>query len=119
MHITHYPIDSNGPKHADEGVKNNIDVIVAKAENIEDRKQFDEKISLEIVPVGIIGPKKLYYASLIWIAKKIYQVFVRIFVQQLSFLNAVIMKAPCINHLCMVTVINAHPAIKDPGHYFQ
>jgi hypothetical protein len=80
MHITHYPIDSYGPKHADERVKDNIDIIIPEAENIKDRQQFDENISLEIIPVGIIGPKELCYASLIRITKKIHQVFMGIFV---------------------------------------
>ena len=51
VNIIHNPVNGNRAKHADKGVKNNVGIIVTKAENIEDRKYFDKRIALQVIPI--------------------------------------------------------------------
>ena len=71
INIIHDPVNGNGAKHADERIKNNIGIIITKTENIEDGKDFNKRITLEIIPIRIIAvPKNLNTSIGIWIAEK-------------------------------------------------
>jgi hypothetical protein len=51
INVTHDPVNGNWAKHSDEGIKNNIGVVITKTENIEDGKYFDKGITLKIIPI--------------------------------------------------------------------
>ena len=81
VNVIHYPVNGNWAKHTDEGIKNNIGIIITKTENIEDGKYFNKEITLEVIPIRIFGAEKFEYSTGIWIAKKVHQVFRRILKQ--------------------------------------
>ena len=51
INITHDPVNGNWTKHTNEGIKNNIGIVITKTENIEEGKYFDKGIALEIIPI--------------------------------------------------------------------
>ena len=79
--VTHDPVNGNWTKHTDEGIKNNIRVVITKTENIEDRKYFNKRITLEIIPIGFFGSEKFEYPTVIWVVKKVDHVLRRILKQ--------------------------------------
>ena len=79
VNVVHNPVDGNGAKHTDEGIKNNIGIIVTKTENIEDRKYFNKRIALQVIPIRIFRSEKFEYPTGIRIVKKIDHVFRRVF----------------------------------------
>jgi hypothetical protein len=81
INVIHDPVNGNWAKHTDERIKNNIGIVITKTENIEDGKDFNKGITLEIIPIGIFSSEKFEYSTGIWIAKKVDQVFRRILKQ--------------------------------------
>ena len=51
INIIHNPVNGNWAKHTDEGIKNNIGIIVTETENIEDRKYFNKRVALQVIPI--------------------------------------------------------------------
>ena len=47
------PVQNNMPEENDEIKKQAVDIIIAPAENIKHRNQFDHNISFQVVPVRI------------------------------------------------------------------
>jgi hypothetical protein len=119
INVIHYPVNANGTKHADERIKNNIGIIITKTENVEDRKYFNKRIALQIIPIRILGPEKFEYATGIRVVKQVDHIFRRILKQQFIFLDTAVVVTPCIHHLGMIAIINSNPTIKDPRHHFQ
>ena len=81
INIIHDPVNGDRAKHGDEGIKNNIGIIVPEAENIEDRKYFNERIPFQIIPIRIFRSEKFEYTAGIGIMKKVDHVFRRILKQ--------------------------------------
>ena len=61
----------------DEIKKQTVDIIIATTENIKDRNQFDDDISRQVIPIGIIGTKHSVISSRIIRRKNIAEVFAR------------------------------------------
>ena len=51
INVIHDPVNGNWAKHTDEGIKNNIGIVITKTENIEDGKYFNKEITLEVIPI--------------------------------------------------------------------
>ena len=51
INVIHDPVNGNWAKHTDEGIKNNIGIVITKTENIENGKYFNKGIALEIIPI--------------------------------------------------------------------
>jgi hypothetical protein len=81
INVIHDPVNGDRAKQADEGIKNNIGIIITKTENIKDRKYFDKRIALEIIPIRIFSSEKFEYPIGIWITKKVDHVLRRILKQ--------------------------------------
>jgi hypothetical protein len=75
IYVSHDPVYSDRSKHTDEGIKDHIGVIITKTENIEDGKDLNKRIALEIIPIGVFGSKKFEYPTGVWIVKKVTHVF--------------------------------------------
>ena len=43
INVIHDPVNGNWPKHTDEGIKNNIGIVITKTENIEDGKYLNKR----------------------------------------------------------------------------
>ena len=81
VNVIHYPVNGNWAKHTDEGIKNNIGIIITKTENVENGKYFNKGITLEIIPIRRLGSEKFKNSIGIWIAKKVDHVLRRILKQ--------------------------------------
>ena len=57
------PVQNNMAEKNNEIEEQTVDIIIAAAENIKDRNQFDDNISLKVVPVRI---KRTEYVSKSW-----------------------------------------------------
>ena len=63
------------PKENDEIKKKAVDIIIAPAKNIEQRNQFDNDISFQVVPVRIARAKHARISALVIRSKNIDKVF--------------------------------------------
>jgi hypothetical protein len=74
-YIAKHTIYSHRPDNGDKRIKDHIDIIISKTENIYQRKKFDEHITLQVVPPGIIRGKKTSILTFISTVKNIGEVF--------------------------------------------
>lgn len=63
------------PKENDEIKKQAVDIIIAPAENIEYRNQFDNNIPFQVVPVRIARTEHTTITTLVMGSKNIDEVF--------------------------------------------
>ena len=109
----HYPVNSNGPKKSNEGVKDHINVIVAKAEAIKNRNEFDICIPFKIIPVWISAGKKICEWVNAYTGKNSGEIRLRVSKQQLCLHETVKVMRPCIIHPCHTSLVYTQPAIND------
>ena len=76
--ILHDPVNGNGAKQGQERIKNEIDIIMAKAKQVEQGHDLNKEIRLEVVPPGVVADKKIGVAAFVTIAKQAEKKFSRI-----------------------------------------
>jgi len=119
INVIHDSVNGNWTKHTDEWIEYYIGIIITKTENVENGKNFNKGITLEIIPVRLIRWEKFEYSVGVWIPKKVDHVLRGMLKQQFIFLDAAVMITPGIDHLGMVAIVHSNPAVKDPCHHFQ
>ena len=90
-----------------------------EAKYVEDRKDFNKKIAFKIIPIWILGVEEFWHTALVRISKQIDKIFMGILKKQVVFLYTAVVKTPGIDHLCVVTVVDPNPPVKNASHYFQ
>ena len=118
-YIAEHTINGNWSYESNKRVKNHIDIIIAKAENIYQWKKLDEHITLQIIPPRIFRRKKTSILTFISTMKYVEKVFWWTVEKQFVFFHAQIMIAPGIIHISILAIIITHPAIKNTSQYFQ
>ena len=86
-HIAENTINGHWPGECDEWVKNNIDIIISKTENIYQWKKLDEHVTFQIIPPGVMRGKETTVFILIAAMKDIEKEFRWIIEKQLVFLH--------------------------------
>jgi hypothetical protein len=77
-YIVEHTVYGNRPQESNKGIKNHIDVIIAKAEDIKDRKYFDKQVALQIIPPRIGRIEKATVFVFISTPEKIGEITIRI-----------------------------------------
>lgn len=57
-YVAEHTINRDWSSEGDKGIEDNIHIVISKTENIYQWKEFDEHVSLQIIPPWIIRGKK-------------------------------------------------------------
>ena len=117
--IAKHTIYCHGPGNGDKRIKDHIDIIISKTENIYKGKKLDEHITLQIIPPGIIRGKETSILTFISTVKNIGKIFWGAVEKQFIFFHTQIMIAPCIIHISILAIVDPDPSIKNASHYLE
>lgn len=91
-----YPVQGNMTKEDQEVKEQAVDIIIAPAENIENRNEFDDDISFKVVPKRIYGTEKTGITIRVTGSKNISEIFRGVIHQELVFFPGLCIHVPII-----------------------
>lgn len=70
-HVLHDTVNGHRTEKRDEGIEDHVDIIVAKAEQVENSHDLYEEVRLYIIPPGIPAGEEVSVAAFITIVKEV------------------------------------------------
>lgn len=105
------------PKEDQKVEEQTIDIIIAPAENIENRNEFDDDIPFKVVPKRIHGTEKTGITIRVTGSKNITEIFSGIIHQELVFFPGLCVHIPII--ISWSVQMQRQPANSNTGNYLK